>query len=321
MRKNSGKESMVRGFALLGVFVVLLLLMSRVNDIVGLFENVFAESGTSGSPAALTATDSLRQDYYNMIAGFWEHESSHLNDRIEILDNGIIWRYTEKNFDFPYNVNREIARVSHAFLSPMRFDENNFAASNLRIIREVWFMPDTCFGNSFYDIVANTAFRNDTLFFDGVAYTRFTGELKDFFPVGALNLLEFNVEAMQIPSCRSGNVLADWLRNNITYSFHGREIPFDALRFEQEQLLKNFYIPYSLARVEGAMLFERTYNIDLTIIISPDGSVNNVIVRGRDFVSRASQQPIINEVKRWRFPTDVENADTLRFVGSFVKKQ
>ena len=320
MARKSPKNAVFRSFVLIAAFVVLLSLMGRIGELTDYFESVFAESSFE---AAMEATDSLRNDYYNLIVGFWEHSSDTLNDRIELLDNGIIWRFTEQNFNFPYNVRGEIARVSHAYLMPVRFgeDDDNFAVSNLRIIREVWFMPDTCFGNSFYDIVAKTSFRNDTLFFDGVPYTRYEGELTEFFPAGSLNLLGVNIQALSIPSCRSENVFADWLRVNITHSFHGRDIPFDMLRFEQEQLLANFYVPHILSRVESAMLFGNTYHLDLTLFISPDGSVENVVVRGRDFASRARRQPIINEVKRWRFPTDGENRDTLRFVGSFVKRQ
>ena len=322
MAKKSSKEIFVRSFVLLVVFMALLVVMSKIDVLTDYAEMVFSEDAfLASSSEAMAATDSIRNDYYNLIAGFWEHSSDSLNDRIELLDNGIIWRYTENNFVFPYGVNREIARVSHAYLMPMRFDDDNFALSNLRVIREVWFMPDTCFGNSFYDIVAKTSFRNDTLFFDNVPYTRFNGELKDFFPAGSLDLLGVNIDALRITSCRSKNVLADWLRSNVMFSFHGREIPFDALRFEQEQLLKNFYVPYSLSRAEGAMVFGNTYNLELRITISPNGRVENVVVRGRDFASRARRQPIIDEVKRWRFPTDGENSDTITFIGSFVKKQ
>lgn len=316
MSKNSSNKTMIRGIMLLAILIVLFIFTSKISILTNYAEMVFSDVDVS-----TTATDSLKQDYYNLIAGFWEHSSNNLNDRIEILDNGIIWQFTESEYSFPYNTTGSISRVSHSFLSPMRFGENNYASSNLRIIREVWFMPDTCHGNSFYDIVANTFYRNDTLFFDSIPYTRYQGELKDFFPEGALNLLGLNIEAINIPPCKKQNVLADWLRENIVYSFDGREIPFDALKFEQEQLLKNFYIPYNLSRAEGGMLFEKTYDINLRIIISPDGSVSDVLVKGKDFISQASQLPIITEVKKWRFPADGENSDTLKFVGKFVKKQ
>jgi hypothetical protein len=322
MSRKSSKNTTFRVLALSAVFIVLLIFTSKIDILTNYAEMVFSENSfAAGAGDSKTANDSLRQDYYNLIAGFWEHSSGNLYDRIELLDNGIIWQYTERKFEFPYNKTYGIDRVSHSFLSPVRFDDENFAMSNLRVIREVWFMPDTCFGNSFYDVVANTFYRNDTLFFDSIPYTRYKGELKDFFPTGALDLLGLNPKAINIAPCKSKSVLPDWLRDNIIYSFDGREIPFDALKFEQEQLLKNFYVPYSLSRAEGGMLFEKTYGIDLKIEISPNGSVGEVWVKGKDFVSQASKMPIINEVKRWRFPTDGENPDTVRFVGKFVKKQ
>ena len=121
--------------------------------------------------------------------------------------------------------------------------------------------------------------------------------------------------------CNKINPLADWLRQNLVYSFDGREIPFDALKFEQEQLLKKYYIPYCLSRIQDVMIFEQTYDLDLKIIISPDGSVENCIVKGKNFITAASKKPIANEVKLWKFPSSGQNSDTVSFKGTFVKKQ
>ena len=318
IKKSSSKETTVRGLILLAVLVILVLFLSKIDILTKYAESIFsADSFSSSDSTAMTATDSLRNEYYKLVMGFWEHSSNNLYDRIELKDNGIIWQYTEKTFEFPYNSSKKISRVSTSFLSPMRFGMNNYAMSNLRVIRETWFMPDTCYGKNFYDIVAITGFSNDTLFFDNVPYTRYTGELKDFFPAGAVNL----VDDIRVRSCNKVNPLPDWLRENIAYSFDDREIPFDALKFEREQLLKKYYIPYCLSRVEGALMFEQTYDLDLKIIVSPNGSVDTCFVKGKEFVSKASKTPIINEVKKWKFPGDGQNSDTLNFKGKFVKKQ
>ncbi|MDR0304822.1 MAG: hypothetical protein LBH98_08675 [Chitinispirillales bacterium] len=318
MGKKSPRETTMRGLALLAVLIVLCLFLSKIDMLIGYAEAIFsADSFSSSDNAAMTATDSLRNEYYNLIAGFWEHSSDNLYDRIELKDNGIIWQYTEKTFAFPYNLSKKITRVSTSFLSPMRFGANNYAMSNLRIIRETWFMPDTCYGKNFYDVVANTYFSNDTLIFDSIPYTRYTGGLQEFFPYGALAL----VDDIRVRSCNKLNPLADWLRENLAYSFDGREIPFDALKFEQELLLKKYYIPYCLSRIESAMMFEQAYNLDLKVIISPNGSVEDCIVKGKDFISAPSKKSIVNEVKKWKFPSDGQNSDTIAFKGKFIKKQ
>jgi hypothetical protein len=327
MNRKSSKETTLRGLVLLGVLIVLVIFLSKIDILTKYAETIFSVNSFSSSDSgATTATDSLRVEYYNLVAGFWEHSSADLYDRIELKDNGIIWQYTEKTFAFPYNVSKKITRVLTSFLSPMRFGAGNYAMSNLRIIRETWIgynnPPDTCYGKNFYDIVANTSFSSDalghdTLFFDGVAYTRYKGELKDFFPDGVILL----VDDIRLRSCSKLNPLQDWLRENLSYSFNDREIPFDALKFEQEQLLKKYYIPYCLSKVEGAMMFEHTYDLDLKIIISPNGSVEDCVVKGKDFISAPSKKPIADEVKRWKFPSDGQNSDTLAFKGKFTKKQ
>jgi hypothetical protein len=308
----------MRGLMLLAVLVALCMVLSKIDVLIGYAEGVFSAKSLSLSASGdVAATDSLQNEYYNLIAGFWEHSSDNLYDRMELKDNGIIWQYTERTFAFPNNLSKKITRVWTGFLSPTRFGDNNYASSNLRVIRETWFMPDTCYGRNFYDIVANTYFSNDTLFFDSVPYTRYTGELSQFFPNGALSL----VDDIRVRSCNRANPLADWLRENIAYSFDGREIPFDALKFEQEQLLKRYYIPYCLSRIKDVMFFEQTYDLDLKIIISPNGSVEDCVVKGKDFITAASKKPIANEVSSWRFPSDGQNSDTVSFKGTFVKKQ
>jgi len=318
MSKKSPGETTMRGLMLLAILVALCMVLSKIDVLIGYAEQVFSAKSLSYSTTDDAATtDSLRHEYYNLIAGFWEHSSNNLYGRMELKDNGIIWQYTEKTFAFPDNSSKKITRAWTGFLSPSRFGENNYASSNLRVIRETWFMPDTCYGRNFYDIVANTDFSNDTLFFDSVPYTRYTGELADFFPAGALAL----VDDIKVRPCNKINPLADWLRQNLAYSFDGREIPFDALKFEQEQLLKKYYIPYCLSRIQDVMFFEQTYDLDLKIIISPNGSVENCVVKGKDFITAASKKPIANEIKLWKFPSDGQNSDTISFKGTFVKKQ
>jgi hypothetical protein len=319
MSKKNFKNTMTRGLGLLALLVVLFFLMSKIDLAADIFEAVFTPRQFDF--AALAATDSLRNEYYNLVAGFWEHSSDSLNDRIEIKDNGIIWRYTERIFTLPQGKIDSIARVSTGFLIPMRFGENNLALSDFRIFREVWFMPDTCFGRSDTYVVARTTFSNDSLFFDGAAYTRYEGELRDFFPAGSIGILQPSIETMTMRSCGKINHVAHWLRRNIAESFHEREIPYDMLKFEQEQLLRRYYIPLCLSRIEVAMEPGEEFDVDLRIIISPDGSVDSCIVRSRRFISAASRLPIVNEVKEWRFPADGQNSDTLQFIGRVIKKQ
>jgi hypothetical protein len=141
--------------------------------------------------------------------------------------------------------------------------------------------------------------------------------LSEFFPEGALAL----VDDIRITSCGKPNPLADWLRQHIAASFGGREIPADALKFEQEQLLKSYYIPHCLSRIPDILVYGRTYDLSLKIIVAPDGSVSSCSVKGKEFVSAASKKPLINEIKTWKFPTDGQKTDTLSFSGKFIKNQ
>lgn len=318
MSAKTPRETLTRGLMLLAILIALCFVVSKLDALIESAQSAFSTKSQSLSAKnAQDASDSAQSAYYKIIAGFWEHSSAKLYDRIEIKDNGIIWQYTEKTFDFPYDISKKITRVWTAFIVPTRFGENTSATSNMRVIRETYFMPDTCYGRNFYDIVANTRVSNDTLFFDNVPYTRYTGELSGFFPEGALSL----VDDIRVVSCNRQNPLSDWLKEHLSAGFAGREIPYDAFKFERSQLLKNYYIPYCLARIKDAMIFERAYDLDLKVIVSPDGAVEKVVVSGKDFVSPASKKPIEREVETWKFPADGQNRDTVSFKGTFIKKQ
>ena len=319
IKKKKSKNPMAQGIILLVAFIFVIFLTSKMYLITEALESMFTQREID--LPILRETDSLRVEYYKQIAGFWEHSSANLYDRIELKDNGVIWQYTERTFAFPYDETDKISRVSTSFLQPARFSQDNGAVSNLRIINEVWFMPDTCFGRNSYDVIANTSFSNDTLFFDGAAYTRYEGELKEFFPAGTLNLLKPSMETIKMKSCGKENPLADWLRDKLIYSFDGREIPYDMFNFEREQLLRKHYIPYCLSRIQNGIEPEKIINLDLTVVISPDGSVDTCFVKGKDFVSNASKAQVTQEVKKWKFPTVSEKHDTIKFVGKFLKKQ
>ncbi|MCL1947094.1 MAG: hypothetical protein FWF51_08110 [Chitinivibrionia bacterium] len=318
IKKKKSKNPMAQGLLLLVALFFVLFLMSQMHLLTQALESVFTQREID--LPFLREMDSLRVIYYKQTAGFWEHSSANLYDRIELKDNGIIWRYTEKTFAFPYDKIDKISCVSTSFLQPARFTDG-IAVSNLRVINEVWFMPDTCFGRSAYDVVAKVSFSNDTLFFDGAAYTRYEGELKEFFPENSLNLLKPSKETINMKSCEKQRPLMDWLRENLIYSFDEREIPYDMFNFEREQLLKKYYIPYCLSRIENGSDAEKILDLDLTLIILPDGSVDTCFVKGKDFVSIASKKQVTEEVKRWKFPTISEKQDTLKFVGKFIKKQ
>jgi len=319
MSNSTSKKAMLKGLGLLVALICVFALMSNM-------ETISYAVGQMLSPrqfdvAALEATNAKREEHYKLIAGFWEHKSDSLFDRIEILENGIIWQYTQKKFILPNATADTISRISTSFLHPVSFEEGNIAMSDLRMIREVWIMPDTCFGRRSFLDYAQTKKSDGTLFFNGVAYTRYEGEIREFFPVNSLSLLRPNAVTISMPSCGTDAHVLDWLRQRIAGSFENRVFSAEELRAERENLLNNYFIPLSLTRIESRFLPGQEMSVDLRILVAADGSVDTVFVRGQGFASQASRLPIINEVSRWRFPAGGQRTDTLNFVGTVTIKR
>ena len=299
---------------LLGVLIILVFSLGKIDVLTRYADSIFAPRVYEDTNDGL---EEQRQQYYDMIAGFWVHESDFLYDKIELKDNGIIWQHSKMTFLFPYNVYGNIERVSTSYLMPVKIDNDRSAVSNQRVIRETWIKENICYGRNFYDLLTNTDYRNDTLFVEGISYIRYEGEIENFFEEGVLDL----VDDIKLRRCTFGFPLQDWLRENISNSFDARDIPFDALKFEQEELVKKFYVPYCLGRTESAMTVGKSYNVELEIVISPDGTVSSCKVRSSDLLSTVSRRPVVNEVMRWRFPTDGEHGNVIKYKGSFIKKQ
>jgi len=320
--KNNG---MIKGLGLLGVFIVLLVLMSNMQTLTELTVQMLTPRQFDF--AALEATNELRKEYYGVIAGFWEHSSDTLFDRIELMDDGIIWQYTKHKFTAPSGQIDTLKRISTSFLHPVNFgaENSNFALSDLRMIREIWISPDTCFGRrTFMDFASSDFSQEDDIFiFNDVAYTRFDGNIREFFPEGALALLRPNPITFAMPSCNTEMPVLDWIRLRIIRSFEGRQINAAQVRAERENLFENFFIPFCLSKIDKRFDIGQELNLDLRVVVAPDGSVDTALVRGRSFASQASRLSIINEVKRWKFPANDEqtSADTLRFVGTLITRR
>ncbi|MCL2845784.1 MAG: hypothetical protein FWE23_10125 [Chitinivibrionia bacterium] len=324
MGKNNSKNEIIRALTLLAALVVVFGMMSNMGKITETITIMLTPRQFDFE--ALEAANVQRQEYYDIVAGFWEHSSDTLFDRIELMDDGIIWQYTKKMFMMPNGQIDTLKRISTSFLYPVNFEEeNNSAMSDLRMIREVWITPDTCFGRRTFMDYASTAFSadDDILFFNGVPYTRFEGDIREFFPVGALNLLRPNPITFAMPSCNMSAPLRNWLSRRIVNSFEGRQIPAAEISAERRNLLENYFIPLSLSRMESRFKAGQELNINLRIIVAPDGGVDTVFVRGQGFGSQASRLPITNEIMGWRFPVasdGQQSADTLRFIGTFIKR-
>jgi len=323
-RTLKSNKGMVKGLGLLAVFVVMLVLMNNMQMLTVVVEQMLTPRQFDF--AALEATNELRKEYYGVIAGFWEHSSDTLFDRIEMMDDGIIWQYTEYMFMTPRGEIDTLKRISTSFLHPVSFgNDNSRALSDFRMIREIWIRPDTCFGRrTFIDFASSDFLQEDDVFiFNNVAYTRFDGDIKEFFPVGALALLRPNPITFAMLSCNTETPVRDWIRRRIIQSFENRQINAADIRAERQNLLENFFIPLCLTRIEARFEAGQEWSLDLRVVVAPDGSVDTVLVRGRGFASQASRLPIINEAKLWKFPTTdgQTTADTLHFVGTLTQQK
>ncbi len=144
-----------------------------------------------------------------LIAGFWvsDKAADSINpavfDRIEIKDNGIVWRVI--TYKFPQD-SVDTAVFTHAYTSYLRaFASNKDNASLLtldnKILQQVFAGYDTCYANPSPDSTWIMRFTEKGLETGGKLYTAFdTNDLSIFFPKGAVKM----VNDITIVQCKNG---------------------------------------------------------------------------------------------------------------------
>ncbi len=320
MGKNGSSKSFVKGISLLVLLALLLTLSSKIPNLTLFFESILGEdeyNSSSYDKGDLYSKED-QAEILQELAGFWVFDgkagyNKDFSDRIELQKNGIIWRHEKYTLPFPYGKSGIIERASTAYLQPHAPEKSgNNHVANLRVIRETWMKDsDTCYGNYHYDLLAKVHRKDDTLIFDGRKYIPYKGELTEFFPPKAVDLVN---DPLLAGCSGESNTMLQWQRDKIIAAIKSNEFIPAEVPHEQYELIRSYYFPYCIKELAIFSTGDQKQSISMNITVAPNGSVTKVKLGGTAIPSQSLQTRVKNEIKKWHLPARMDTT-TIEFKG------
>ncbi len=327
-RKPTSKNSFVKGIVLLVALVIGFVFYSRSDELIAGLTGVLNEIE---EPSEVDPFEEERKkEITESLAGFWTHDSEEgsdhrnmsVHDRIELIDNGIIWRVKTEEYYLPAGDTASLTTIIQAFLHPGFFAEESTQtiSCDIRVLKKVLIHNnDTCYkpvysqqedgwkqDTVWYPLDEQTWYvrRNgDSLFLDGKIYQSYGDKPLDrFFPEGAIDL----VDNIAVERCPSRLIETVFVRNQIAQSITElSEAHKDSAAVVK--LLDSYYVPFCMKPIiyELWWTYGKAYpEFNLKVRIGPDGEVKEVDLPGYDpALGRHLREALVGEVKTWRFPS------------------
>ncbi len=321
-------KKMISGFqfkliALVSVFSLVLFITSRTGNMEEFAQKILNGGSTEIDPTAATAetlAEPQQEAMKKQFQGYWtfsgeEMPSVHLNDYIELLENGIMWQYEQRVFALPYGDKDTLTRISTSYLLPFEQPDSTTVSAMcyLRVIRQNWQIDGSyCYGLSqkiledLYsakaqtsDIVVNKNVirENDTtLRYDSREYSKYTGELTAFFPDPKAIA---SVDDPTTYGCEGDDPHLTWIRYRLIESIKTQQLESNVIPMEQKLNIENFYIPYCLNRLNVYYGKNEGEVITMTLKISPTGSITSVKLKGKPVDSPSIKSILTEEILQW----------------------
>jgi hypothetical protein len=231
-RVSQSRTSLILGLVFLLVFVVLLSVVYQVRQH-GLPKTVnralAADGGLPGKFRHIT-DEQQKLAIVKSLAAFWEATPASpaegrlytTSDRIEFKDNGILWRVIEHRVRTPDGDSSLYRHISTMYVVPFGWvaDSDSVVACETRIIKQALIAGgDTCYGLSSVDTVWNLHLAGGALNLGGPRYQRYTGDIRRFFPVKDLDI----VDRVDIDACSPALSFVSFVRQRLAAALNTLE--------------------------------------------------------------------------------------------------
>jgi hypothetical protein len=211
-RSNAGFMKALMGIALIVMIVLVINNLSKKADLQD-FDKYKAKLNNykNLTPFSEPQKDSVSKE----LAGFWQYDrpakdtSPAISDRIEIKDNGIIWRVITYKYPTSGSDTSIFTKASTSYLRPFASNKDNpsFLTFDLHIIRQTFAGKDTCYSNLNPDTTWEITRTAGGLQTGNMIYTPFdTSDLKHFFPDGAVAM----VDAVTVDPCSNAFLTSNY---------------------------------------------------------------------------------------------------------------
>ncbi|MBD3317994.1 MAG: hypothetical protein GF344_19595 [Chitinivibrionales bacterium] len=336
LQRNKPNQSAFLKAVVLGAALVLgLVFYTRIPKTVGAINQLFLQIDNGEAPAD-TLLEAQKDSVRSVFAGFWIHNGSggnhrphiHLDDRIELQQNGIIWRTLTETLTLPSGRKFRHSSIKHSYLVPFARSEEDSGSVLCQVAsikRARIFKGDTCyevvvheevsgFNNQKVEVRESTVWdlkrAGEKLLVDGRPYQPYGDpDLSGFFPKNMLGV----VDDITVRPCSKEEGKRALVRRAIGKDLAG--IRGERSAETVSGIINEYYAPECLR----PLLLELTGGakppvdrFDVTLRIGPEGEVEEVAVAGSEYsLSSSLKKRIVDEISQWRFRPSMSDKGTL----------
>jgi hypothetical protein len=279
--------------------------------------------------------DSEKRAILREAAGFWTYRSARggrdmpmaVDDRIELKDNGIVWRVRTETLFLPSGDSTVFVQIAHAFLNPFG-GASGLTLSELHFIGLIWIHDaDTCYVPTHkkladFDeqvwtrsVIGNWLHRMDDGAFelDGKGYDRYPDSARAmFFPEGQIDLIDsINIKECSPDVTRPALIREALVRDAEAVSV-GQRAADEVRRIAEDYYTEFCLRPLVISRTGG--ISRKKGKMELAFEIGWQGKVKNVRISSAQLMFHETvKKELADEVGRWRFPKLEARARPFRF--------
>ena len=316
---KSKRTSYIKALVLFAVLIMVYILYYQINrsgvfsDFTALFDADFESYRNLAQ-----FDDDQKKEITEELAGFWQFSKGDPSvdpvskiERLELIDNGIVWHMIHWTINLPSGKQVELAHGRHAYFEPFSYNPDESAKySEAWVIRQLFILDnDTCYGESQVLELWEFDIFSDTLIFNNRIYTHYDGELKDFFPED--QLLDV-INRIDLNTCRRGASLSQLAKRAVleNMSSFGWKSQKEAIA----NLIDLFYKPAVIDEMVRDNNFSSVPDsISYTLTIAFDGSVENVRNNRTSTAARRFNDALIKEINSWVF-TESQDEGTVQYL-------
>lgn len=273
-------------------------------------------------------------------AGLWHYRLDTLaggfrlrkSDLVELKDNGIIWQVVSWNVIMPGDTGRSFYQVRTCYIEPYGTLDGDTLCDAFTIHQTFVRGRDTCFGGWNFLDLWNVRAEHGSLVMSSRSYQRYSGEPKNFFPSGMIDLVGLGggqnrffkktrtgptgaiielseplkkatraAGAIGMPDCLDMYSLSDIVKKNLFAEFgaSGKKIQDPG---EAAAIIERYHRPLFLD--EQLRIFPRRKPGEITVSfqLRQDGTVADIKLSSPEAIDKMFRTAAVREIGTWRLP-------------------
>ncbi|MBN1128767.1 MAG: hypothetical protein JXA71_07260 [Chitinispirillaceae bacterium] len=303
-RRPSGNRPLLILIALSAVF--LFLFWQMIHKMPGFSALATLQGGIRNEASANRFDDAQREAINRAFAGYWVYEGDtlsaenriHKKDRVEYLDNGIIWQLATWDVTMPSGTVRRFNHIRTAFCKPFGLSETGDTIAEVFILKQAFFTDgDTCVDNEAIAETWDMAREGTSVNLYNRSYIPYTGKVREFFPTGVI----FLVDSIMRRDCNGRRMISEYVRTAVAAEFAAVASKGDRTR-EIRSVLDRYYIPAVINENWRGFSKRIEKKLGIEFEVGDSGEIIDVALTAKKKDNKMYFQGLSYEMKLWRFP-------------------